>query len=161
MPRSLLAGMTDYSHQTFEDMVSDLGKWVEGLGQVIIIITENINKLEENGYWDEVSYDFKATVYYSLKFYETSVREINNILLEFGKEVREDNVVMIKRMFKVDGDSITELTPQITEEEMMTILSDVFMFDMTGEGFNSLVLKSNPFPDILDIAKAIIKRMGE
>jgi len=97
----MLAGMTDYRHQTFEDMVLDLGKWVNGLGQVISIIKENINKLEEAGYWDEVSYDFKATVYYSLKFYETSVEEIKNILLEFDREVRNDHVVRIKRLFKV------------------------------------------------------------
>lgn len=101
MTRSMLAGMTDYRHQTLEDMLSDLQKWVNELEQVISIMNENIEKLEGVRYWDEVSYDFKETVYYSLKFYNTSVKEIKSMLLEFGKEVRRDHIVRIKRLSKV------------------------------------------------------------
>ena len=101
MTHSMLAGATDYRHQTFEDMMSDLQNWVNGLEQTISIMNENIKKLEGVGYWDEVPYDFQATVYYSLKFYKTSVKEISGMLPEFGKEVRRDHVARIKTLFKV------------------------------------------------------------
>ena len=101
MTRSMLAGMTDYRHQTFEDMMSDLQNWVNGLEQTISIMNENIKKLTGVGYWDKVPYDFKATVDYSLKFYKTSVKEIKDMLLEFNKEVRKGHVARIKTLFKV------------------------------------------------------------
>ena len=101
MTRSMLAGMTDYRHQTFEDMLSDLQEWVNSLEQTISIMNENIEMLEEVGYWDEVPYDFKATVEYSLTFYKTSVEEIKDMLLEFGKEVKSGHVVRIKKLSKV------------------------------------------------------------
>jgi hypothetical protein len=101
MTRSMLAGITDYRHQTLKDILSDLQKWVNELEQVTSIMNENIEKLEGVGYWDEVSDDFKSTIYYSLKFYKTSVEEIKSMLLEFGKEVRKDHIVRIKRLSEV------------------------------------------------------------
>lgn len=101
MPRGELAGMTDYRHQTFEDMVSDLRKWVNSLEEAIRNVNQTVEKLEEVGYWDGVPYDFKATVAYSVKFYKTSVEEINDMLVQFGKEVKSGHVVRIKRLSRL------------------------------------------------------------
>lgn len=102
MPRSELAGMTDYRHQEFEDMLSDMKKWVNSLEETIGIMEQTVEKLKEVGYWEEwVPYDFRALVAYSMKFYKTSVEEINDMLVQFRKEVKSGHVVRVKRLGKL------------------------------------------------------------
>ncbi len=59
------------------------------------------------------------------------------------------------RMFKVDGDSITELTPQITEEDITSTIRSVI--GMTDIGYSETV----DYIQVKEISAVIIKRMGE
>jgi len=104
MPRSELAGMTDYRHQTFEDMVSDMRKWVNSLEETIRAMNQLVEKIREVEYWDGVPYDFRALVAYAMKFYKTSVTEISEMLVQFAKEVKNGHVVRIKSLGKLAGE---------------------------------------------------------
>jgi len=104
MPRSELAGGTDYRHQTFEDMVSDMRKWVNSLEEIIRVMNELVEKLKDVEYWDGVDYDFRALVAYSMTFYKTSLSEISEMLVQFTREVKNGHVVRIKKLGKLAGE---------------------------------------------------------
>jgi len=99
--RSLFAGMSDYSHQSFDDMLSDLKTWVNNLKQTSNILKGNVEKLKELKYWDKIPIDFIILIQRSIKFYNTSIQEISEIVEEIQEEVRPDHVARIRRLYKV------------------------------------------------------------
>ena len=100
MGRGLFAGFTDYSHQSFEDIVTDLNNWVKSLKETSEKLLKNIELLEKTGYLKKVDYDFKNIVYYSIKFYGTSIQEISEILEDIRNEVRSDHVTKLNALYK-------------------------------------------------------------
>src|SRR3989337_2484905 len=98
MPRGEIAGSTDYRHQTLDDMVSDLHEWERSLNISMVSIKRDIEELEKSGYWEEADYDFKSMVSYSLKFFETSAKEINDILSEFKEEIKQHHVDRLRHL---------------------------------------------------------------
>ena len=62
MPRSLLAGMTDYSHQSLEDILADLHDWVTNLTQVCATLEKDVALLEGKSYWEQVDYDIRSSL---------------------------------------------------------------------------------------------------
>jgi len=100
MARSLFAGMTDYSQQSFEDMILDLKIWIKNLKEVSDLFPANIQRLKESKYWDKVNVDFQILLHYSIKFYDTSIREISEIVKEIQEEVRLDHIARIRRLYK-------------------------------------------------------------
>ncbi len=96
--RSLLAGMTDYSHQSLRDIVRDLGSWVATLNKVQTSLESNLRKLEESGYWETVIFEVKSIFQYAIKFYDTSIKEINEILGEIQVEVQSHHISRLRRL---------------------------------------------------------------
>ncbi|WP_176543201.1 hypothetical protein [Bacillus thuringiensis] len=50
MVRSFSIGMTDYSHQSLEDMQQDLIEWKEALIKTMFCVKEILDKLEKTDY---------------------------------------------------------------------------------------------------------------
>ena len=100
MGRSIFAGFTDYSHQSFKDIVMDLQIWIKNLMEVSDFLLTNIQKLKESKYWDSVNANFQSLVRYSIKFYDTSIQEISEIAKEIQEEVRSDHIVRIRSLYK-------------------------------------------------------------
>lgn len=98
MTRSSIIGNTDYSHQSFEDMISDLENWIASLRDVQLQYTKNIIKIKESRKWEQIDYDFVALIEYAQKFYNTSILEISEILGEIREEVRIDHIKRIDKM---------------------------------------------------------------
>jgi hypothetical protein len=96
--RALIAGMTDYSHQSFRDIVRDLEHWVTSLNEVRNYLKANLRKLEESGYWETVIFELKAIFQYAIKFYDTSIKEINEILSEIQVEVQSHHISRLRRL---------------------------------------------------------------
>ncbi len=67
MPRGSIAGATDYSHQTFRDVLDDLNDWKISLISTEEEINALIKQLVDNGYWTTVPYDMKSLIAYALK----------------------------------------------------------------------------------------------
>lgn len=100
MGRGLFAGGTDYSHQSFEDILTDLNQWVKSLKDTSAKLRDNIEKLEESGYWKNVDQDFINLIHYSIKFYNTSIQEITEILEDMKGEVRPHHVTRLNALYK-------------------------------------------------------------
>ena len=92
MARGLLAGLTDYSHQSFQDILED----IEDAKKNAIAYTEEINRhiaaLDANGnLWKNQPFDFRNIVGYSLKHYETVASECSDIISDIKKRRVEEH----------------------------------------------------------------------
>src|SRR5262249_14753676 len=103
MSRSLIAGATDYSRQSFDDMISDLKDWLKGLSETIEIFNAGIATIRESTTWDSVSDDMKILILQSLQFYETTYKEIYEILEEMQIEVQSHHTSRLKSLSKTAG----------------------------------------------------------
>lgn len=102
MAKGLVGGMTDYSHQSFNDIVTDLQKEHATLTDFINGINANIEKVKASGYWNQkVSSDFTQIIGYSLKHYKTAKEELNEIAQEIQVEVREHHCKRLERIANV------------------------------------------------------------
>lgn len=92
MTRSLFAGMTEYSHQSFEDLIEDLNYWKNSCLEKEKWIDENISRLESSNYWEKVPFNVKAEIYYSKKYFKTVISEIESIVEDLKQEVQNNHV---------------------------------------------------------------------
>lgn len=100
MPRGLFAGMTDYSHQTFRDILDDLNNWRMNLISTTETINTIVKQLQESGYWKKVPDDFSSLVMYALKYYKTSTTEISDIIQNLEIEVQENHISRLRSLAK-------------------------------------------------------------
>jgi hypothetical protein len=92
--------MTDYSHQSIDDIMSDIETWILSLQQIQELFHKNIEYLNESGYWDEIGVvDFQFLVGYALKFYQTSEKELAEILEDIKTaEIQTNHVTRLSSM---------------------------------------------------------------
>ncbi|GAQ15729.1 abort lactococcal phage infection AbiTii [Myroides odoratimimus] len=110
MAKGLLGGMTDYSHQSFKDIVSDLENENKNVTAFINAIEDNITKVKTSGYWNQrVSSDFIMIVEYSLRHYKTVQNELLEISYEIKNEVRGHHCKRLKRISSVADDINREI----------------------------------------------------
>lgn len=70
MAKGLLGGMTDYSHQSFVDIVNDLESEQQNVTAFIDRIEQNLKALIDNGFWKaKVLSNFQLQIDYSIKYY--------------------------------------------------------------------------------------------
>ena len=104
MSRGLLAGMTDYSHQTFQDILGDLDDWKTSLLDTTNFIQTTIKQLEDNGYWSNVPFNMKALVAYALRFFDTCYAEIDDIRKKLEIDVQHHHIVRLQSLAKTAHD---------------------------------------------------------
>jgi hypothetical protein len=109
MPRSLIAGSTDYSHQTLGDIIEDLQNWLSSLKQVDDFLKNAEAKLQENVYVKEVDPNVLALLAYARKFYNTSISELTEIIFGMEQEVENHHVTRLKSL----GQTATKLNSQL------------------------------------------------
>jgi len=100
MPRGLFAGMTDYSHQTFQDILDDLNDWKAGLSSTTEYINATVKQLHDNEYWSKVPDNMKSLVAYASKFYETSIAEIDDITQNLKIDVQPHHIARLRSLAK-------------------------------------------------------------
>ena len=103
MPRGLLAGSTDYSHQTFRDILDDLNEWKTSLINTTSDINTLLLNLQNSGYWSRVPDDFSILTMYAIRFFETSLEELGGITKELGIEVQDNHISRINSLAKTAG----------------------------------------------------------
>jgi hypothetical protein len=102
MTRGLMAGMTDYSHQSLDDILTDLKSELGHVKETIKELEAHGDVLIKNGYWNKnVPYDFKSIIGYSLKHYKTTVTEITDIIKEVNIEVMPHHVQRLRKIAEV------------------------------------------------------------
>lgn len=98
MSRSIIGGGTDYSHQTLKDIQKDFKNWEIALKLTIASIENTTKVLKKKGYWDNVPFDFKNEVAYSMIYFATCLEEITKIDTDIQTEVRNDHISRIKSL---------------------------------------------------------------
>jgi hypothetical protein len=102
MAKGLIGGMTDYSHQSFDDLISDLESEKENAKAFIELIVDGIQNANKNKYWEEkVPFNFNSMIAYSLKHYKTTVTELTEIIEEMQYEVQEHHCKRLRRISSV------------------------------------------------------------
>lgn len=102
MSRGLLAGLTDYSHQSLMDVINDLEAETHHLRESVDEIERNIEKLKSEGYWEsKVPHSFKSSIAYAIKHYNTSREEIVSILDEISTQIQEHHCRRLMRIAEV------------------------------------------------------------
>lgn len=96
----MIAGMTDFSHQTLDDIVKELENNLDSLEYVQNLLTTHQKTLIDNGYWENVNGDFQDLIAYVMKFYDTCIKEIKEILSEMLSEIQQNHITRIQRMYK-------------------------------------------------------------
>lgn len=102
MAKGLIGGITDYSHQSFDDIVNDLENELRNVISFSRQIEDNIDKVTKNGYWNNnVPFDFKNIVAYSLRHYNTTKTEFQDILQDIKSEVKEHHCKRLQQIARV------------------------------------------------------------
>lgn len=89
MTRSFMVGVTDYSHQSIDDIKEDLKTWVASLRDTLEKINSYLNQLGSTPYWAQFDYDFKTVVYSSKKLFETAILDICEVLEDIDYEIKD------------------------------------------------------------------------
>ena len=105
MAKGIMAGMTSYDHQSFSDLFKDLKEERDRTIEYLNTTKRNIGNLKNNSYWQNTVPDvFKTFIEFSLKHYETSIEEFNNILEDIKICVEGHHVKRLIRIAKVAYD---------------------------------------------------------
>lgn len=117
MARAEIAGMTDYSHQSLDDILEDLGNWIESLHETQGAFHRIINELMENGYWDNVFDGFQILIGYALKFHETAEKELKEILEEIISDEIQSNHITRLKSISTTADKLNKRYGQVWHQE--------------------------------------------
>lgn len=102
MAKGIMGGVTDYSYQSFDDLVTDIEKEIDNILEFKRIIEANLTVLVTNGYWKTfVPFDFKTIVSNCLHFFKTVITELSDISNEIRIEVQEHHCVRLSSLAKV------------------------------------------------------------
>jgi hypothetical protein len=105
MAKGLIGGMTDYSHQTLQDIIGDIENEHKNVTKFIELIEQNVQSVTTSGYWrTNVHSDFRNIVIHSLKHYHTAQTELSEIAQELKIEVREHHIRRLERIGTVADD---------------------------------------------------------
>jgi hypothetical protein len=102
MARNLVGGSTDYRHQSLADIINDINDTAAFLHREVDSVHRMIDTLQKNGYWNSnVPYDFKSIVGYSIKHYQTTISELEEIAAQSQLLVEEHHWRRLKAVSDV------------------------------------------------------------
>lgn len=101
MAKGLIGGMTDYNHQSFDDILVDLYDERKRTISFRDKIVKNIDILKANSYWNNVPFNFKSQVEYAVKHYNTAITEFKEIHKDLKNEVKEHHIKRLRKISTV------------------------------------------------------------
>ena len=102
MAKGIIGGMTDYSHQSFQDILNDIAAEKERTVSFRNEIQKNVEILTTNSYWNShVPSDFQSMISYALRHYSTAIDEFDDMYRDIDNEVKEHHVKRLKRISTV------------------------------------------------------------
>lgn len=109
MTRGFFAGMTDYSHQSLDDIISDLEQLNDGVRSSIKKAKALLIKIMSSGYISKINPEFILIVSRAQKLLETVDSECKSISTELKTTVREDHVKRLNRIGEIADDLNKEI----------------------------------------------------
>ena len=105
MGKGLIAGNTDYDHQSFNDIIEDLKQEGKRANAFKEQIEKNINTLKRTGYWQKVNSNFKQLVLRSVTHFKTVNTELDSLVMELKSKVRKNHIQRLKKISEVASDN--------------------------------------------------------
>lgn len=88
MGQGIFGGATSYEEQSLRDIIQDIERWIEYTSDIKKILENGIEKSKENGFWNQVPWNFQATLVSSVSCQETFLHDFSIIL----KAIKEDYI---------------------------------------------------------------------
>lgn len=105
MTKGLIGGMTDYDHQSFDDILMDINEERKRTTSFRDKIVKNITILKTNSYWENnVPFNFKDIVECAVRHYNTAINEFIDIYKDLKKEVKEHHVKRLQKISTIAGE---------------------------------------------------------
>ena len=102
MTKGIFAGTTDYSHQSFDDIVNDLESELKNVAVFVEKIQNNIDKLKLNDYWSgSVPFNFSSIVAYAIKHFNTTETEFQDIIQGIKRDVKKHHCKRLQTIAEV------------------------------------------------------------
>lgn len=96
--KNLIGGMTDYSHQSLKNILTDLNNDLIMVSKAIDDISEKFSKIDHKYWLNKVPYNFRAIFFTCLTHLKTTKEEITSIIEEIEDQVEEHHC---KRLLKL------------------------------------------------------------
>lgn len=103
MAQALMAGMTNYSEQTINDIKDDIENWIKYCNNIKEEFEANIAFLSENDYWEtKVPMDFRAFCLYLGKICDTFSSDFELIIKAIDEDrITSREISLMKNIYKV------------------------------------------------------------
>ncbi|MGR9047091.1 hypothetical protein ACQ4XT_00295 [Halobacillus faecis] len=98
MARGMIVGSTDYGNQSLEDIRKDLIQWINSLEETIQDFNAAIEDLESNGMWTSLDYDFKSSSLSLIRFFNTAITDIKNVIDGIDSEIKEYHINLVMNL---------------------------------------------------------------
>lgn len=134
MPRTISAGITNYSHQSLENILKDLENWYVNLKKIMPHLEFQKQILIANGYWEEVNSNFIQIYTRAFLLYTTALTEIIEIKEQIPTEVQNNHVTRLNHIgiasyeISTDWDAVwhKDVKPKNYEDQNFKILEDLY-----------------------------------
>lgn len=102
MAKSIFQGMTDYSIQSLDDILSDLTKSINFAIEDEKFINERIHKLTIKNCWDsnEIPTEFRIIIKNILKYLQTVQKTLEQLTIELSQNVQEQHILQLEHIGK-------------------------------------------------------------
>jgi ActR/RegA family two-component response regulator len=134
MSRATSAGMTDYSHQSLENILKDLENWSVTIKRIMLHLETQKQILITNGYWESANSDFKWIYARAFMLYTTALTEVFEIKEQLPVEVQNNHVTRLNHIgttsYEINMEWGTvwhkEVNPKQYGDQNFKILEDLY-----------------------------------
>lgn len=111
--QGLVGGGTFYDEQSLEDITDDIANWIKYSDDIRNKLTRKRQKVIDEQYWDNVSYDFEKTINSTISFCKTISSDLQRVLeaINSGKIGRSE-ISLLKNIGKKSNEYNVEIYPR-------------------------------------------------
>ena len=96
-----IAGATDYSKQSIDDILKDIVRWIKIADSMIVFNTEFLAKMENNELWAAAPYDFKSSINQSRTFWSTAKNDLSIVQTSINnKNITPRDIKLLQKIGK-------------------------------------------------------------
>lgn len=98
MARGFIIGSTDYRNQSLQDMLIDLENWIKTLEETTLLFKSTIKELEQINYWAVVDFDFRASCYDLMRYFNTALAELQEVINGINSEIKQYHIRLLRNL---------------------------------------------------------------
>lgn len=99
MAQGIIGGATSYEEQSLKDILLDIMGWMEYTDKIKNSMDIWLKVSKENGFWQNVEFDFQMTVYSSIAFFNTIVEDLEMVKVAIEtNNITEREVLLLRKI---------------------------------------------------------------